>query len=157
MRDEMIFNIICIDSLGSPSGSYKVFTEILIQVNFFKDHRVPILLLIYIIPFKQLVQGIKHIFRCLQGRHLWYKVILLALTKFFLCKDFSLISLWNWNLFTYVGAQFIFHQASVISHFEMRTSNVNSKKIRSYRFEVFILVLELLDLGFARETLNFKT
>ena len=36
------------------------------------------------------------------------EMIFLALTKFFLCKDFSLISLWNWNLSTYVGIQFIF-------------------------------------------------
>ena len=70
----------------------------------------------------------------------------LALTKLFLCKDFSLITLWNWNLSTYLGVQFHFpqepvrsntsmvgswhfhqacHQAGVISHFEMRTSNVN--------------------------------
>ena len=34
-------------------------------------------------------------------------IIFLALTKFFLCKAFSLISLWNWNLSTYVGVQFI--------------------------------------------------
>ena len=34
-------------------------------------------------------------------------MIFLALTKFFWCKDFSLISLWNWNLSTYVGVQFI--------------------------------------------------
>ena len=35
-------------------------------------------------------------------------MIFLALTKFFLCKAFSLISLWNWNLSTYVGVQIIF-------------------------------------------------
>ena len=75
-------------------------------------------------------------------------MVFLALTKFFLCKAFILVSLWNWNLSTYVGVQFHFlqetvrsntsmvgswqfhqscHQAGVISHFEMRTSNVNSK------------------------------
>ena len=35
-------------------------------------------------------------------------MIFLVLTKFFLCKDLSLISLWNWNLSTHVGVQFIF-------------------------------------------------
>ena len=34
-------------------------------------------------------------------------MIFLALTKFFLCKDFIPVSLWNWNLSTYVGVQFI--------------------------------------------------
>ena len=77
-------------------------------------------------------------------------MVFLALTKFFLCKAFSLISLWNWNLSTYVGVQFNFlqetvrsntsmvgswefhqacQQAGLISHFEMRTSNVNSKRL----------------------------
>ena len=49
-----------------------------------------------------------------------------------------------------------YHQADVIDHFEMRTSNANSKKIRSYRFEMSVLVPELADLGFVRETLIFK-
>ena len=31
------------------------------------------------------------------------------------------------------------------------------QNIRSYRFEVFVLVLDLADLGFVRETLIFKT
>ena len=80
-------------------------------------------------------------------------MIFLALTKFFWCKAFSLISLWNWNLSTHVGVQFISsersytsrlgsfqlsqscHQADVIDHFEMRTSNENSK------------ILDLTDLG----------
>ena len=48
------------------------------------------------------------------------------------------------------------HQARVIGHFEMRTSNVNSKKFRSYQFGVSILVPELADLGFVGETLIFK-
>ena len=50
-----------------------------------------------------------------------------------------------------------FHQVGLISHFEMRTSTVNRKKIRSYQFEVSILVLELADLGVVRETLILKT
>ena len=49
------------------------------------------------------------------------------------------------------------HQADVIDHFEMRTSNENSKSSLSYRFEVSVLVPELADLGFVRETLFFKT
>ena len=35
-------------------------------------------------------------------------MIFLALTKFFLCKASNLISLWNWNLYTHVGVQYIF-------------------------------------------------
>ena len=35
-------------------------------------------------------------------------MIFLVLSKFFLCNSFSLISLWNWNLSTCVGVQFIF-------------------------------------------------
>ena len=72
-------------------------------------------------------------------------MIFLDLTKFFLCKASSLISLWNWNLSTHVGVQSIssersntsmlgicelhqaYHQYYVIDHFEMRTSNENSK------------------------------
>ena len=50
-----------------------------------------------------------------------------------------------------------YHQADVIDHFEMRTSNENRKKIISYRFEVFVLVSELADLGFVREPLILKT
>ena len=50
-----------------------------------------------------------------------------------------------------------YHQDDVIDHFEMRTSNENSKNIRSYRIEVSVLVLELADLGFVRETLILKT
>ena len=68
-------------------------------------------------------------------------MIFLALTKFFSCKDFSLISLWNWNLSTYVGVQFIF--------FKNESDPI--------QFEVFVLVPELPDLGFVRETLIFKT
>ena len=49
-----------------------------------------------------------------------------------------------------------YHQADVIDHFEMRTSNENSKGFRSYQFEVFILVPELVDLGFVIETLIFQ-
>ena len=49
------------------------------------------------------------------------------------------------------------HQAYVIDHFEMRTSNENIENITSYRFEVSDLVPELSDLGFVRETLIFKT
>ena len=49
------------------------------------------------------------------------------------------------------------HQASVISHLEMRTSTVNIKRLDLTDFEVSILVLELADLGFVRETLIFKT
>ena len=74
-------------------------------------------------------------------------MIFLALTKFFLCKASSHISLWNWNLSTHVGVQFIFlersytsmlgifqikqyyRQADVIDFFEMRTSNENSKRL----------------------------
>ena len=48
-------------------------------------------------------------------------------------------------------------QVGVISHFQMRTSNVNRKKIRSYRFEVSVLVPNLDDLGFFSETIIFKT
>ena len=44
------------------------------------------------------------------------------------------------------------HQAGVISHFEMRTSNVNRKIL-----EVSILVPNLVDLGFVSETLILKT
>ena len=40
----------------------------------------------------------------------------LTLTKFFLWKDFSLISLWNWNLSTYVGVQFIFIREIIYFH-----------------------------------------
>ena len=72
-------------------------------------------------------------------------MIFLAFTNFFLCKASSLISLWNWNLYTHVGVQSIFfreiiyfqswklsnsqacHQADVIYHIEMRTSNGNIK------------------------------
>ena len=50
-----------------------------------------------------------------------------------------------------------YHQADVIDHFEMRTSNENNKGFRSYQFEVFVLVLELDDLGFFIETLILKT
>ena len=49
-----------------------------------------------------------------------------------------------------------YHQADVIDHFETITSNEN-RKIRSYQFEVSVLVPELADLGFVRETLIFKT
>ena len=48
------------------------------------------------------------------------------------------------------------NQGGVISHFEMRNSNVNNKKIRYYQFEVSVQVLELDDLGFVKETLIFK-
>ena len=50
-----------------------------------------------------------------------------------------------------------YHQADVIDHFEMRTSNENSQKIRSYRFEVSVLVPELANPGFVRGTLILKT
>ena len=50
-----------------------------------------------------------------------------------------------------------YHRADVIDHFEMRTSNENRKKIRSYRFEVSVLVPELVYLGFVKETLILKT
>ena len=50
-----------------------------------------------------------------------------------------------------------YHQADVIDHFEMRTLNANSQKIRSYRFEVSVLLPELADLGFVRETLILKS
>ena len=93
-------------------------------------------------------------------------MVFLSLIKFFLCKALSLISVWNWNLSTYVGVQFIFFReikyfhawklsTDVIYHFEMRTSK--QQKIRSYRFEVSVLLPELDDLGFVRETLIFKT
>ena len=45
----------------------------------------------------------------------------------------------------------------VMSHFEMRTSNGNNQRFRSYQFEVSDLVWELADLGFVRETLIFET
>ena len=50
-----------------------------------------------------------------------------------------------------------YHQADLIDHFEMRTSNENIKGFRSYQFEVFVLVPELADLGFVTETLISKT
>ena len=86
--------LLALSLASSPSISYTFLTEILIQVNFLKDHSVPTLHLIYIIFLKYLGQGIKHILRCLKGRHLWYKlmestIILLAFTKFFLCKNFA--------------------------------------------------------------------
>ena len=89
---------------SSPSGSQNFLTEILIQVNFFKDHGGPILPYLEVVSFTKLVIKL-----------------------------------------------------GVISHFEMRTSNVNSKRLDLYRFEVSVLVPELADLGFVRETLIFKS
>ena len=48
-----------------------------------------------------------------------------------------------------------YHQAIVIDHIEMRTSN-GIQNIRSYRFEVSILVPEFVDLGFVAENPNFQ-
>ena len=45
----------------------------------------------------------------------------------------------------------------VMSHFEIRTSNGNSKDLYLYRFEVYDLLSELADLGFVKETLIFQT
>ena len=50
-----------------------------------------------------------------------------------------------------------YHQANVVDHFKMRTSNENSKGFRSYQFEVSVLVPELADPGFVTKTLIFKT
>ena len=60
MRDEMIFNRICNDSLGlalasSPSDSYNFLTEKLIQFNFFKDHGGPILPYLEVVKFTKFV------------------------------------------------------------------------------------------------------
>ena len=43
-------------------------------------------------------------------------MIFLAFTKFFLCKASSLISLWNWNLSTHVGVQFILFREIIYFH-----------------------------------------
>ena len=43
-------------------------------------------------------------------------MIFLALIKFFLCKALSLISVWNWNLSTYVGVQLIFFREIIYFH-----------------------------------------
>ena len=73
-------------------------------------------------------------------------MMFLALTKFFLCKALSLISLWNQNLSMKVSNSFYlersytsmlgscqlhqaYHQDDMIDHFEMRTSNENSKRL----------------------------
>ena len=43
-------------------------------------------------------------------------MIFLALIKLFLCKALSLISIWNWNLSTHVGVQFIFFREIIKFH-----------------------------------------
>ena len=50
-----------------------------------------------------------------------------------------------------------FHQVGVIGHFEMRTSNLNSKRLDLTYLTVSVLVLDLIDLGFVRETIILKT
>ena len=54
-------------------------------------------------------------------------MIFLALNKFFLCKALSLISLWNWNLSTHVGVQFIFFKEIKYFHaWKLSTSSSSS-------------------------------
>ena len=77
MRDEMIAMILLALALASsPFGSQNFLTEILIQVNFFKDHGGPIIQYSEFVSFTKLVINL-----------------------------------------------------GVITHFEMRTSNVNSKNL----------------------------
>ena len=49
------------------------------------------------------------------------------------------------------------HQADVIDHFEMTTSNENSKRLDLTDLRCPVLVPEMADLGFVRENLIFKT